>query len=166
MRLRFLTVGIVLLVAVGLWQGRAAQPPGVKQKGGSETAGLRKHGAYLVNAAILCGDCHTPQDNRGKPDLAQALRGAALPIRPKKETKNWANMSPDITSRGLAGQWGEAGMVKFLMTGVDPDGKKARPPMPAFRLSASDARAVALYLQSLPGKKGGTGKAKERKNPE
>jgi hypothetical protein len=69
----------------------------------------------LVNAAILCGDCHTPQDSKGKPDRARLLRGAELPIRPKKETEDWADMAPDITSRGLAEKWGEKAMVKFLM---------------------------------------------------
>jgi hypothetical protein len=49
-------------------------------------------------------------------------------------------------------------MVKFLTTGSDPDGKKARPPMPAFRLNARDARAAYLYLKSLPGPSEGGGK--------
>jgi mono/diheme cytochrome c family protein len=44
-------------------------------------------------------------------------------------------------------------MIEFLMTGKNPDGMKAMPPMPAFRMSRHDARAVALYLRSLPGKK-------------
>ena len=158
MRSYYRALGIVLLVALGLWQVGASQEPGAKPKRGPDAAGVREHGAYLVNAAVLCGDCHTPQDERGMPNLARQLRGSTLPIRPKKETKNWADESPDITSRGLAGKWGEAGMVKFLMTGVDPEGKKARPPMPAIRLSANDARAVYLYLHSLPG-------AKEDKNP-
>ena len=50
--------------------------------------------------------------------------------------------------------WGEADLVKFLMTGKDPEGHEAHPPMPAFRLNEEDARAVTAYLRSLPGKKG------------
>ncbi len=161
MRLKCLTAGIALLVAVGIWQVRADQESDAKKEGSPDAAALLKHGDYLVNAAILCSDCHTPQDATGKFDRARLLRGAALPIRPKKETKNWADEAPDITARGLTGKWSEQGMVKFLMTGTDPDGKKARPPMPAFRLNARDARAVSLYLKSLPGsKEGGDGRKK------
>ena len=165
MRLKYLTIGIAILVAIGIWQVRAAQESKAKQKSSPDTADLRKHGAYLVNAAILCGDCHTPQDNQGMPDRARLLQGTSLPIRPKKETKNWADESPDITSRGLAGKWSEEGMIKFLMTGTDPDGKKARMPMPAFRLNARDARAVYLYLQSLPSSKGSEAKRQEKPEP-
>jgi hypothetical protein len=41
-------------------------------------------------------------------------------------------------------------MIKFLTTGIGPDGEKAHPPMPAFRLNEGDARAIGLYLLSLP----------------
>jgi mono/diheme cytochrome c family protein len=166
MRFNYLAVGIAILVAVFSWQVRAGQESGAKREISPDSADLLKHGDYLVNAAILCGDCHTPQDDRGKPDRARLLRGATLPIRPKKETKDWADEAPDITSRGLAGEWGEEGMIKFLTTGTDPEGKKAKPPMPAFRLNAGDARAVFLYLKSLPGPKEGGDKEKKNKNPE
>jgi hypothetical protein len=159
MRFKCLAVGIAVLVAVGMWEVGAGQESRGKKEGGTETAGSLKHGDYLVNKAILCGDCHTPQDDRGKPDRTRLLRGTTLPIRPKKETKNWADESPDITGSGLAGKWSEAEMVKFLTTGIDPDGNKAMPPMPAFRLNARDARAVFLYLKSLPGSKEGGKKA-------
>jgi hypothetical protein len=163
MRFKFLIIGSAVLVAVGIWQVRAAQEFGFRQDCRSDADGLRQYGAYLVNAAILCGDCHTPQDDRGKPDRTRRLRGTTLPIQPKKETKNWADKSPDITRSGLAGQWSEAEMVKFLTTGIDPDGMKARPPMPAFRLNAGDARAVYLYLHSLPGAKGSEGQRQQRR---
>jgi hypothetical protein len=165
MRLNTLTVGIAVLVAVGIWQVRATQESGSRQTSGPDAASLRKHGDYLVNAVMLCGDCHTPQDDRGRPDRTRPLRGTTLPIRPKKETENWADESPDITGGGLAGKWSEGEMVKFLTTGMDPDVMKAMAPMPAFRLNASDARAVYLYLQSLPGEKGGVGKRHKKPEP-
>lgn len=154
MQLKLLTISIAVVAALGLWQVRAAPEPAVTQNTRSDAASLQKHGEYLVNAVILCGDCHTPQDGPGKSDRTRSLTGTTLPIRPKKESKNWADASPDITGSGLAGKWSEESMVKFLMTGTDPDGKTARAPMPAFRLHASDARAVALHLKSLPGAKG------------
>jgi len=166
MRFKCLTAGIAVLATVGIWQVRADPDPGAKQKGSPDVADLVKHGEYLVNEVAHCSHCHTPHDDRGKPDRARLLRGATLPIRPKKETKNWADKSPDITSGGLAGQWGEQAMVKFLTTGVDPDGKKPRPPMPVFHLHARDARAVFLYLNSLPGSKGRGDAKKASPNPE
>ena len=59
---------------------------------------------------------------------------------------------------------GKEAMVKFLTTGINPDGEKAMPPMPAFRLNARDARAVALYLRSVPGGKE-AGKGETGKGP-
>ena len=165
MRSRYLTIGVAALVAAVVWQVRATPEPPAGQKGDKDPAALRQRGDYLVNAVVLCADCHTPQDDRGQPDRARDLLGATLGIRPKKETKDWADMAPDITSRGLAGKWGEEKMVKFLTTGTDPDGRKAMPPMPAFRLNDGDARAVYLYLQSLPGGKAGGGKRPESTKP-
>ena len=165
MRSKCLPVGIAVLVAAGVWQARTVPASGADKERRPDAADLSRRGDYLVNAAILCGDCHTPKDDRGKPDLARHLRGGPVPVRPKKETAKWADMAPDITSRGLGGKWGEAAVVKFLMTGIDPDGKKARPPMPAFRLNALDARAVALYLQSLPRAKAGGQPRQESAKP-
>ena len=95
-----------------------------KRATGPEAADLINY--YLVNEVAHCGDCHTPQDGRGRPDPARCLRGPTLPFRHKKETEDWSGRSPDITSRGLAGEWGEAGMIKFLTTGVNPDRRSPR----------------------------------------
>jgi mono/diheme cytochrome c family protein len=165
MRSERLAAGIIILAAVGVWQVREGRRTGARAEGGRDTAGLIEHGEYLVNAATMCRDCHTPQDDRGGPDRARRLRGATLPIRPRKETRDWADESPDITASGLAGRWGEEAMVKFLTTGINPDGKKAMPPMPAFRLNDPDARAVALYLRSVPGGKA-SGKGVRGRGPE
>lgn len=150
MRPKSFGVGIAVLVAVGIWQARAAQEPVAKQEGDSDTADLLKHGDYLVNRVSMCADCHTPKDDQGKLDSARSLRGSTISIRPKEETKLWADTAPDITGEGLVAKWSEEEMVKFLTTGSDPYGKQARPPMPAFRLNQRDARAVFLYLKSLP----------------
>jgi len=163
MRCNCLAAGVAVLVAVGIWQVRAGLESDAKKERNPNSADLLKHGDYLVNKALLCGDCHTPQDDQGKFDRTRLLQGATLPIRPKKEMKNWAGESPDITGSGLAGKWSEETMIKFLTTGVDHQGKKALPPMPPFRLTARDARAVSLYLKSLPGSEasGKKGKSSE-----
>ena len=43
----------------------------------------------------------------------------------------------------------DAEAVKFLTTGVDPNGKMARPPMPTYRYDKKDAAAIVVYLRSL-----------------
>ena len=62
-----------------------------------------------------------------------------------------ADRAPDITASGKAGKWGAEKMARYLMGGK---GEKPEAPMPAYHLSAEDARAVAAYLRSLPGHKG------------
>jgi hypothetical protein len=47
-------------------------------------------------------------------------------------------------------RWGEDGLVKFLMTAAGPTGGKADPPMPPYKLTAEDAKAITAYLKSLP----------------
>jgi len=156
MRRKYLVAGVAVLIAVGLWQVRARPESGTKEE-------LIKHGEYLVSRVAQCGDCHTPRDAKGEPDRSKLLRGATLDFAPKTKMEHWADMSPDITGGGLAGKWSEEGMIKFFTTGVNPDGKKPIPPMPVFRLHERDARAVTLYLKSLPGKKGsGVGERKSK----
>jgi mono/diheme cytochrome c family protein len=152
MRYRWIIAAVALLLS-GIWLAQAGQKSRPRKEARDSDSALVKHGEYLVKSAVLCGDCHTPQDKNGKPDEERALQGAPLSFKPKKETKHWVDPAPDITRSGLAGMWSEKDMVRFLMTGKDPEGMKASPPMPAFRLHERDARAVAVYLRSLPGKR-------------
>ena len=152
MRLILISIGAAALLAAAGRPTRADEQPGAGAKGGD--AALIKRGEYLVNEVAHCSHCHSPPGDKGLPDRARLLQGATLPIRPKQPTKEWADKSPDVTMSGLAGQWTEAEMVTFLTTGKNPDGMGPTPPMPVFRLHAEDARAVAQYLRSLPGKKG------------
>jgi hypothetical protein len=160
MRQKCLAAGIAILTAVGLWQGRAAPEAGEKQKKSDDRAELVKHGEYLVSSVAMCGDCHTPRDAKGKPDRSKMLRGSTLNFAPKKKTKGWVGEAPDITGGGLAGEWKEEEMIKFLSTGTNPHGEKAHAPMPPFRLNKRDARAVTFYLKSLGKKAKGDGEKK------
>ena len=153
MRYRAIALSCVSVLVLGLCYAggdeRLAPQAGEK---GIEAAAIR-HGEYLVTEVAHCGHCHTPQNDKGLPIASRQLQGATLQIMPKKKTAEWADQSPDITRSGLAGKWSEQDMVKFLMTGVNPDGKKPIPPMPVFHLQRDDARAVTMYLRSLPGKR-------------
>lgn len=103
-------------------------------------------GKYLVENVGLCADCHTPRNERGELVQARQLQGSPLGFAPTVPMPAWANAAPAIA--GLPSM-NEADAVKFLETGVKPNGQSPRPPMPPFRFSHEDAEAVAAYLKSL-----------------
>jgi mono/diheme cytochrome c family protein len=107
-----------------------------------------QRGAYLVNEVARCGDCHTPRNDKGQLDMAHHLEGAPLWFTAKTKFKKWENKVSDITASGFATKWSEEKLVKFLSSGEQVD-----MPMPAYKLTVEDAKAVTAYLRSLPGKK-------------
>ena len=101
-------------------------------------------GRYLVQRVAMCGDCHTPRDEKGNPLPGKELAGSPLGFKPLAPMP-WASVAPAIA--GLPGFKAEE-VVSFLMTGK-LEGASPRPPMPEYNLSAADARAVVAYLRSL-----------------
>ena len=95
-----------------------------------------ERGRYLVTRVGMCADCHGP-----------GLRGANLDFLAPGLPPAVARKAPRIA--GLP-RLSSAQAVNFFQTGLLPDGRQARPPMPALRLRADDARAVTAYLKSLP----------------
>jgi mono/diheme cytochrome c family protein len=128
---------LTLACSTAMWGQTAPQ---------KDTAKLIGHGKYLVEDIGQCGDCHTPFTDKGEPDQSRAMQGAVLGFRPLQPVPNWAAASVRIA--GLPG-WSDADGVKFFTTGIDPKGKKARPPMPQVRYNKEDAAAVTAYLKSL-----------------
>jgi RNA polymerase sigma factor (sigma-70 family) len=121
-----------------------------------DLAALSERGAYVVNQVARCGDCHTPRGAKGGLDKTRHLQGAPLWFKPKVKSRgDWEDEAPDITASGRAGKWPEEKMIKFLSTGAESES-----PMPAYKLSLDDARAVTAYLRSLPGGPTRTGKKK------
>jgi mono/diheme cytochrome c family protein len=116
-----------------------------ERAGAPDEQGLSR-GKYLVENVAMCVDCHTPRDERGGFDRRHWLKGADLDFQPKHPIPNWAAKAPALA--GLP-RMGDAAVIKLLETGLMPDGKAARPPMPQYRLSHADAIAVADYLKSL-----------------
>lgn len=107
-------------------------------------------GKYLVDNVAMCGDCHSGRLANGEPDMAKWLKGSPLLFKPSVEIPTWAGMAPDLTTQGaLWKSWGEAGLMKFLQTGLDPSGNRPNPPMPPYKLSRQDAEAVVAYLKTL-----------------
>lgn len=107
-------------------------------------------GRYLVERVIGCADCHSPRDQTGQFVTDQWLGGATLPFAPTVPMPAWAPHAPAIA--GLP-TLSDRDAVHLLMNGRKPDGTMPRPPMPAFRLTEDDARAVVSYLRSLPAPK-------------
>lgn len=108
-------------------------------------------GEYLVGIAG-CGDCHTAGYFFGKPDMSRRLGGSDVGFEvPGLGTFIGPNLTPDPQT-GL-GTWTTAEIVTAFTTGVRPDGRELAPPMPwrgYASLTAEDATAIAMFLQSLP----------------
>lgn len=110
------------------------------------SATLVARGKYLVDDIGLCGDCHTPRNEKGEAIKERWLRGAALDFKPTVPVPVWADKAPEIA--GLPG-WQKDAAIKFFMTGIGYNGLPRRPPMPQYRFNQQDAEAVVAYLKSL-----------------
>lgn len=106
---------------------------------------LVARGEYLVLGIGGCNDCHTPMTAQG-PDMTYALQGATLVIAPTIEAP-WAPVAPPLAG-GPAGYTDEQ-FASFLQTGARPNGSRALPPMPQFRMNEADARAVVAYIKTV-----------------
>jgi len=130
---------VVLLLALPALAGQKSKvhPP--------SAVGVAR-GKYLVEQVALCGDCHTPRNDRGELIKEQWLKGATLDFKPIAPVPVWVDKAPAIA--GLPG-WEKDAAIRFLMTGVGSNGLPSRPPMPQFRFNVQDAQAIVAYLKSL-----------------
>lgn len=104
-------------------------------------------GQYLASLA-RCGQCHTPNNAEGRPDMNMLLAGA--PFRDIVAP----NLTPDVDT-GL-GAWTEQEIADFLATGIYDDGMEAHPGMKGVvdsgvgKLTEADRLAIAAFLKNLP----------------
>lgn len=104
-------------------------------------------GAYLVEGAGHCAECHSPRGFMGNV-LADARYGGG----PNPEGTGWVpNISPDETGIGF---WSQASLANYLHTGVNPIGRMAAGDMGEVikntaKLSFADVQAMALYLRHV-----------------
>jgi hypothetical protein len=104
-------------------------------------------GKYLADHVAMCGECHTPRDDKGERLSGQYLKGAPIPVNPPPyPNMKWALKAPAIA--GLTGYTNQQG-VRLLTEGIAADGRIPDPPMPRYRLTRADAQAVVSYLKSL-----------------
>jgi mono/diheme cytochrome c family protein len=139
---QFLAVCAVALMLVPIVAGQKKARSALRSASAASVA----RGKYLVEGIGMCGDCHTPRNERGEPIKEQRLKGATLGFKPAAPVPVWAEKSGDIA--GLPG-WDKNAAIRFFMTGIAPNELPARPPMPQYRYSEQDAVAVVAYLQSL-----------------
>ncbi len=102
-------------------------------------------GAYLVNGAGHCAECHTPRNFLGGMKSSQRFAGG-----PNPEGEGFV---PNITQARLSA-WSEKDFEEFLKTGTLPDfdstgGAMARVIRNTSQLSDADRAAMAVYLKSL-----------------
>ena len=105
-----------------------------------------EHGKYLVERVCLCGDCHSPRNDKGEFDRAQWLQGELISFKPDHPMP-FAAIAPPIA--GLPSYAKDEAALRFLETGTNTAGKLAMAPMPQFRFNHEDAQAVVAYLRSL-----------------
>lgn len=104
-------------------------------------------GRYLMEGPGHCGECHTPRDFAGGPDLGRWLAGAPNP--------EGQGRIPDITPAGDIGSWSEEDIAYYLETGFTPDfdlvgGSMAAVQRNMANLPPEDRAAMAAYLKAVP----------------
>ena len=113
-------------------------------------------GQYLV-ALLGCGSCHTDGALVGEPNNARLLAGSGVGIaysnplaQPNPGVVYPANLTPDAAT-GI-GNWTLEQIMAMVQSGTDNHGSQTLPvmPWPAYaNITDDDARAIAMYLQSL-----------------
>ena len=99
-------------------------------------------GAYLARHLGHCGECHTPRNFIGIPDLAREFAGARM----------GESEAEAIDAQGLI-QWAVGDLTFFLSLGVKPDGEFVGGEMEAViehntsRLTTDDQQALAAFLK-------------------
>jgi len=107
-----------------------------------------ERGLQLATIA-RCGQCHTPNNEDGTPDMDLFLAGAPL-----QEEEISANITPS-EEFGI-GAWSEDEIAHYLQTGERPGGSLAQGSMAQqierrfHLLTDDDAHAVGAFLKSVP----------------
>jgi mono/diheme cytochrome c family protein len=119
---------------------------------GDSVSDPRTHGEYMATL-MHCAACHTPTSGAHK---NQAFAGGTPFDNPLAEgggTIYAANITPD--PRTGIGSWTQEDIMRAIREMKRPDGRPLRGPMTMYRdawskLTDADARAIAVYLQSVP----------------
>ena len=133
---------------VGLWKKLYFQEGGIEPEPGRDRIWLR--GAYLVEALVHCGECHTPRNIAGALDRTMWMAGT----KDGPEGAVAPNITPEVQT-GI-GDWSVDQITFFLKKGTKPDWEAAEGAMAETikdglsHLSKADLEAIARYITSLP----------------
>ena len=132
--------GLLIALAAGL----AARSSAEQADASDQT--LIERGRYITHDLAMCVQCHSPRDEAGRLLAGEEFHGAPVPAVNTIRGLEWALRAPNIA--GLVGFTDEQEMQ--LLTRGHADGRPApKPPMPPFRMTREDARAVIAYLRTL-----------------
>ncbi len=106
-------------------------------------------GAYLTEALVHCGECHTPRNLLGAADRSKTMAGTSE----GPNGDSVPNITPDLKT-GI-GNWSQKEVAEVLKLGILPDGDFVGGAMTEVidntaNLTDSDLHAIAKYLSSLP----------------
>ncbi|MEZ0212133.1 MAG: cytochrome c [Xanthobacteraceae bacterium] len=105
---------------------------------------LAQRGAYLVNAVMICGRCHTAPGPAARPYAGGRV------VETDAYKVQGSNITPDPAT-GI-GAWTDEEVRRSVTQGIRPDGSRMAAAMPYefYRiLSAADLDAVLAYLRAL-----------------
>ena len=109
-----------------------------------QTDPVLARGQYLVEAMGHCGECHTPRDSLGGPDLTRWLGGGPNP--------DGEGTIPNITPGAL--DWSQGDIAYYLSSGFTPDYDSVGGSMVSVvenlaNLPPEDLDAIAAYLKAV-----------------
>lgn len=114
-------------------------------------------GAYLTAGLGHCGACHTPRNVFMAELSDKAYEGGVVMDRvAENKVRRWSAVNLTSAKHGL-GSWSVDALAKYLHTGFSPRGGAFGPMNEVIvnslvKLTAEDAKAMAVYLKSLPGR--------------
>jgi mono/diheme cytochrome c family protein len=109
---------------------------------------LVKRGDYLVNAVMVCGNCHSPKGPPGAVAGKEFSGGPEFDLPPFKVTPS--NITQDKETG--VGTWSDADIKKLLRTGIRPNGVPIASIMPVGFygiVTDADMDAVVAYMRTI-----------------
>jgi len=122
---------------------------------GKAYRGTVERGQYLVDHVLLCGVCHTPNDENGEPDMSLYLAGSRsydfTDVDGTIITVNAENLTSH-DPEGL-GAWTDSQIRTALIDGIDDEHIAIYPimPYPEYSLlTPEDVDSIIQYLRTVP----------------
>ncbi len=132
-----------------LEQGRSLYESGIAADGQA----LRWHmpgSSSPQTGALPCAGCHG-RSGYGKAEGGVVFPAIAAPVlfEPGAQHVGGAGANPGILRPLSRSAYDDGLLVRALVSGLDPDGRSLRTPMPRYELEAGQGRALTAYLRSL-----------------